>query len=93
MRFRHPRPRVLALTAAAALAVSAWAGTAASAAPSGRAAGPGLTPIPSRVYAPYFEAYLPTSISKIARQVGRALSHPRVHPDAEEGVVHGHLER
>jgi Glycosyl hydrolases family 18 len=70
VRLRHPRPRVLALTAAAALAVSAWAGTAASAAPAGRAAGPGLTPIPSRVYAPYFEAYLPTSISKIARQSG-----------------------
>jgi Glycosyl hydrolases family 18 len=70
VRFRHPRPRVLALTAAAALAVSAWAGTAASAAPAGRPAGPGLTPIPSRVYAPYFEAYLPTSISKIARQSG-----------------------
>jgi hypothetical protein len=70
VRFRHPRPRVLALTAAAALAVSAWAGTAASAAPSGRAAGAGLTPIPSRVYAPYFEAYLPTSISKIAKKSG-----------------------
>ena len=62
MRFRHSRTRALTLTAAAALAVSAWAGTAASAAPSGRAAGAGLTPIPSRVYAPYFEAYLPTSI-------------------------------
>ena len=68
MRFRHPRRRALALTAAAALAVSALAGTAASAASAGRAAGPGLTPIPSRVYAPYFEAYLPTNISKIARR-------------------------
>jgi len=70
VRFRHPRPRALALTAAVALAVSAWAGTAASAAPAGRAAGPGLTPIPSRVYAPYFEAYLPSSISRIAKRSG-----------------------
>jgi hypothetical protein len=67
---RHSRTRAVTLAAAAALAVSAWAGTAASAAPAGRAARPGLTPIPSRVYAPYFEAYLPTSISKIARRSG-----------------------
>lgn len=70
MRLRHPRRRALVLTAAAALAASAWAGTAASAASAGRAAGPALTPIPARVYAPYFEAYLPTSIPKIARHSG-----------------------
>ena len=70
MRFRHPRTRALTLTAAAALAVSAWAGTAASAAPAAPGGRPAMTPIPSRVYAPYFEAYLPTSIPKIARQSG-----------------------
>jgi len=64
LRFRHPRGRVLVLAAAAALAASAWAGTAAA------SAGRGLTPIPARVFAPYFEAYLPTSVSKIARQSG-----------------------
>ncbi len=83
MRFRFPRPRpyapararVLTLAAAAALAGSAlagsaWTGTAASAASAGRAAAPARTPIPAQVYAPYFEAYLPSSISQVARQSG-----------------------
>jgi hypothetical protein len=70
VRFRHPRPRAVALAGTIALAASAWAGTAASAASSGRAAAPAAAPIPARVYAPYFEAYLPSSISRVARQSG-----------------------
>ncbi len=70
MRFRHPRPRAIALAGAVALAVSSWAGTAASAGPAGRAAAPAAAPIPAQVYAPYFEAYLPSSISQVARQSG-----------------------
>ncbi len=73
VRFRHPRARILILTAAAALAVPAWAGTAASAAPADRAAAPAASPrtaIPAQVYAPYFEGYLPSSISRVAAQSG-----------------------
>ena len=70
VRFRHPRPRAVALAGAVALAASAWAGTAASAASSGRAAAPAAAPVPAQVYAPYFEAYLPSSISQVARQSG-----------------------
>jgi hypothetical protein len=53
--------------------VSAWAGTAASAAPAARAAAPAAparTAIPAQVYAPYFEGYLPSSISQVAAQSG-----------------------
>jgi Glycosyl hydrolases family 18 len=80
VRFRRPRARVLTLTAAAltvsaALAVPAWAETAASAEPAAPAAPatPAASaghPIPAQVYAPYFEGYLPSSISRIAAQSG-----------------------
>jgi hypothetical protein len=55
---------------AAALAGSAWAGLAAPARAAGRAAGQAYSTIPAQVYAPYFETYLPTSISEIARLSG-----------------------
>ena len=77
MRFRHPRRRVVVLAVAAALAVSGWASAvsgwasaAMAAAPAGRAAVPAPAPIPAQVYAPYFEAYLPGSISAVAAQSG-----------------------
>jgi hypothetical protein len=62
--------RVATWAATLAVALATLSGLPAQASPAGRAAGPGLMPIPPRVYAPYFEAYLPTSISKIARRSG-----------------------
>jgi Glycosyl hydrolases family 18 len=70
VRLRHPRTRAVTLAVAATLAVSAWAGTTASAALAGPPAGQTHATVPLPVYAPYFETYLPSSVSQIARQSG-----------------------
>jgi hypothetical protein len=67
VRLRRPRPAVLAAaTAMIALAVPAGAAATASAAPATQQ--PRAIPLP--VYAPYFETYLPSSISAVAKQSG-----------------------
>jgi len=65
MRWRNAR--ALTVITTAALAASAWAGTAASAAP----APGGYGVIPAQVYAPYFESYMTSSsISAVAAKSG-----------------------
>ncbi|HEY2575552.1 MAG TPA: glycosyl hydrolase family 18 protein [Streptosporangiaceae bacterium] len=72
MRLRRPRIRaaVLAVAAATALAVPAWSAATASAAPASHPAGLTHARVQLPVYAPYFETYLPSSISAVARQSG-----------------------
>ena len=72
MRLRRPRTIALAAVMAtmAALAVPAANVSAASAAPATHPASQTRATIPLPVYAPYFETYLPSSISAVAKQSG-----------------------
>ena len=82
---RFSRRIVLGLGLTAALAWPVAGAVPAAAAAAG-------TPLPAHVYAPYFETWTTDSISTIAQQSG-ARYFTRLHPDAQEGVLHSNLER